>query len=197
MNKYELLRQLGVYIETFFFTEAECLELINEATNNGIKSKAKLISTNGKEHINQEIRNNLTLLLTKPYKKKLKESLEALKPSLVSFFKEDLYQISIPNLLCYGAGHFFKPHNDKGSSSITQKRKLTVILFLNNQTQEAKEIGYVGGNLYLYGLFVNKPEVGLPLAESAGTLIAFRSELLHEVTKIISGQRYTLVTWFT
>jgi predicted 2-oxoglutarate/Fe(II)-dependent dioxygenase YbiX len=38
--------------------------------------------------------------------------------------------------------------------------------------------------------------VGLPLAGEAGLLIAFPSHLVHSVSPVTAGERYTLVTWF-
>ena len=38
--------------------------------------------------------------------------------------------------------------------------------------------------------------VGLGLSGEEGVLVAFRSELLHEVVPVTHGQRYTLVTWY-
>jgi SM-20-related protein len=38
--------------------------------------------------------------------------------------------------------------------------------------------------------------VGFGVEGEEGLLIAFRSDLLHEVTPVTHGERYTLVSWF-
>jgi SM-20-related protein len=39
--------------------------------------------------------------------------------------------------------------------------------------------------------------IGLPLDARAGLLIAFRSEVFHEVQPVTHGQRLSVVGWFT
>jgi SM-20-related protein len=38
--------------------------------------------------------------------------------------------------------------------------------------------------------------VGFPLIGEAGLLLAFRPNLVHEVTPVTHGERCTVVTWF-
>jgi predicted 2-oxoglutarate/Fe(II)-dependent dioxygenase YbiX len=38
--------------------------------------------------------------------------------------------------------------------------------------------------------------IGLPVTGEAGSLIAFPSDMVHEVTPVSRGERYTVVSWF-
>jgi SM-20-related protein len=38
---------------------------------------------------------------------------------------------------------------------------------------------------------------GLPLSGEPGLLVAFDSAMVHGVTPVTRGERYTIVTWFT
>lgn len=60
-------------------------------------------------------------------------------------------------------------------------RKLSFSILLNDD--------YVGGEFEFYG---NKT----PISAEKGTLIAFPSYMMHRVTPITWGTRYSLVTWF-
>jgi predicted 2-oxoglutarate/Fe(II)-dependent dioxygenase YbiX len=56
---------------------------------------------------------------------------------------------------------------------------------------------YTGGSLTFYGLFDGKGKnIGFPLIGQAGLLVAFRSVILHGVTSVTSGERFTVVSWF-
>ena len=54
-------------------------------------------------------------------------------------------------------------------------------------------------SLTFYGLMddgVSGESVGLPLAGETGLLVAFPSHLVHSVSPVTAGERYTLVSWF-
>jgi predicted 2-oxoglutarate/Fe(II)-dependent dioxygenase YbiX len=60
------------------------------------------------------------------------------------------------------------------------------------------EVGYNGGKLILYGL-IPTPDwehYGFPVTAETGLLIAFRSDIFHEVTPVTAGERFTIVSWF-
>ena len=64
------------------------------------------------------------------------------------------------------------------------------VLFLNDD--------YTGGALTLYGL-VDDPkwrDYGFAVAPAPGLLVAFPSDMLHEVTPVIAGERCTVANWF-
>jgi len=51
-----------------------------------------------------------------------------------------------------------------------------------------------------YGLLQDDPKgqgVGLPLVGSAGALVAFPSHMIHGVTPVTHGRRYTIASWFS
>jgi predicted 2-oxoglutarate/Fe(II)-dependent dioxygenase YbiX len=71
-------------------------------------------------------------------------------------------------------------------------------VFLNG-SDAGEPAGYSGGSLTFYGLMddgAGGESVGLPLAGELGLLVAFPSDLLHSVSPVTAGERYTLVTWF-
>ena len=101
----------------------------------------------------------------------------------------------------YDVGDFYKPHrdlvdNDEAAQEINA-RKIAVTLFLNQQGDEPDEGDYCGGNLTFYGL-INDPawqSVGMPLDSEEGMLVAFRPDIVHEVTPVTRGTRYAITTW--
>ena len=100
----------------------------------------------------------------------------------------------------YRPGGFYRPHRDVWTHADApenmKRRKISVVIFLNGES--ASEEDYTGGKLAFFGLLQDPSfqECGLPLTGEAGLLIAFRSDLLHEVTPVMSGTRHTVVSWF-
>lgn len=93
-------------------------------------------------------------------------------------------------MLKYGVGKSFKPHNDNGNG--INHRLHTVIIYLNDD--------YTGGETkFTNDGFVCKPETGkmilwknLELSE-ASPLIA--SSAMHEGAEVLTGTKYVLVNW--
>ena len=83
-------------------------------------------------------------------------------------------------LLKYEQGGFYKQHVDSYKNEV---RTLTMSIMLNSD--------YEGGNwMFFNGEYVLKPE--------AGSAIIFPSNFMypHEISPILNGTRYSIVTWF-
>jgi SM-20-related protein len=132
----------------------------------------------------------------------LEARLTAIMPMLESHFDLSLTGCEKPQFLIYNEGDFFRPHRDRdgepGKPEYIKKRKISVVIFLNGEAKEPRPQSYCGGALAFYGLIddLHWQRFGFPLAGEAGMMIAFRSELLHEVTPVTYGERYTIVNWF-
>ena len=102
----------------------------------------------------------------------------------------------------YREGDFFRPHEDDSKKpdapDFVRQRSVSAVVFLNGATP-GDPAGYSGGSLTFFGLMDDSPSgesVGLPLAGETGLLIAFPSHLVHSVSPVTAGERYTLVSWF-
>jgi PKHD-type hydroxylase len=83
-----------------------------------------------------------------------------------------------------GEGAHYTWHVDKGYHYSPRKLSLTV--------QLSDPASYEGGDLELfYGI---EPE---PMGRTQGSVHMFASTMLHRVTPIVSGTRYSLVAWVT
>jgi predicted 2-oxoglutarate/Fe(II)-dependent dioxygenase YbiX len=117
--------------------------------------------------------------------------LENISEQLQTHFQLPLTRHELPQFLRYQPGDFFKPHTDISDAPIYRERRLSLILCLNDHRQ------YQGGRL---AFFLSNPEqpgrfLGVPVPPKTGLLIAFLPELLHEVSTVTSGERFTAVTW--
>jgi SM-20-related protein len=102
-----------------------------------------------------------------------------------------------PQFLCYRAGDFFVAHQDGNTGLVSldsdKSRLVSVSIFLNRQSETAAGDSYGGGSLVFSDWRSNKR---FELAGEAGTLVAFRSEITHEVIPVTHGERYAIVSWY-
>lgn len=139
----------------------------------------------------------------------VEERFLALKPMLERHFDVTLSGCQKPGFLVYEEGDFFQPHPDSSpepdAPEYVRERQVSAVVFLNDETEDSGRDSYGGGSLTFYGLMdypgrensdQNGKKIGFPLVGEAGLLIAFRSELVHEVTPVTRGERYTIVSWF-
>jgi predicted 2-oxoglutarate/Fe(II)-dependent dioxygenase YbiX len=121
---------------------------------------------------------------------------------VAEIFRIEVNGVQQPQFLRYREGDFFAAHQDRGSdgrgAEFALQRQVSVVIFLNDETNEARPDTYEGGALTLFGLLDSEDDrnVGLPVSGEAGALIGFPSEMLHEVTPITRGERFTAVSWF-
>jgi SM-20-related protein len=123
-------------------------------------------------------------------------------PKMAEHFGIKLKDVQPIKFTRYDTGDYYRMHIDisprTDAPAIINDRKVSVIIFVNQEGENLEEGDYVGGNLTFYGL-LNDPKwknVGLPLESEKGLLIAFRPETPHEVTTVTEGSRFTITTWF-
>jgi len=119
-----------------------------------------------------------------------------LLPRLRDRFDLPLSTIEEPQFLWYGPGDFFVAHQDGNTKLIRldsdRLRRISVSVFLNHEGEVDSPDGYAGGSL----IFTDRLTGDRCLVRGeTGKLVAFRSELTHEVTPVICGDRFAIVTW--
>lgn len=111
-------------------------------------------------------------------------SLPSLTPKLLTFINESNRNFELDSkfeFIKYRPGDHFQWHNDLMSSE-GRREYFTFVIFLNTD--------YTGGNLIIRE---NLKESVIEKKE--GTLCIFNSSLVHKVTKVVEGERYSLCNW--
>jgi len=124
--------------------------------------------------------------------------LAAIRPTLEAHFSIELGELEEPQFLRYREGDHFVAHQDGNTPLVydeTRHRRVSIVIFLNERSQNDEEGTYDGGSLVLHGAY---PDLDLrqEVPCAAGTLAAYRSETTHEVMSITRGERFTIVSWF-
>jgi SM-20-related protein len=130
------------------------------------------------------------------------DRLRRLLPDVAQRFGVDVGAVQHPQFLIYREGDFFRRHRDSNpdarAAKFARERRVSAVAFLNSESAEPEPDTYGGGALTLYGLMDDGAggAIGLPVTGETGSLIAFPSDMLHEVTPVSHGERYTVVSWF-
>jgi len=197
---YDLFVRFGLLIVQDFFDSHLCAELRDEAGRSA--NLQATVWSKGARTVQAETRRTKQASVSPAVESLVKEKLLLIKPRVEEHFKLALSGCETPQFLIYGPGDFFQLHRDedprRDSHSRDQDRRLSVVIFLNSESKEPNPESYGGGALALYGLMEDPKHraVGFPLSGSTGLLVAFRSDIFHEVTTVTHGNRHTIVSWY-
>jgi SM-20-related protein len=111
-------------------------------------------------------------------------------------FGQTLDELEEPQFLRYEPGDHFVAHQDGNTGllrSEREDRKVSAVIFLNNQTDAPGPDTYGGGTLVFHPRGAGPR---LRFAGEAGTLLLFRAETTHEVEPITHGERFTIASWY-
>lgn len=102
------------------------------------------------------------------------------------FFNYDITKIETLQFTYYESEEdgCYKPHVDPLNWNMPHNRKLSMILQLSDPNE------YEGGDIMLHSSY--QPE---DIRKEKGYVITFPSHILHEVTPVTRGKRYSLVGW--
>ena len=197
----EFFARFGLYAEREFLSPEVCASLKDEMR---AATGAPATVADGQEGdaVDETYRRTKQAKVSPTTAARIGEELLKAVPGLAKHFGRGLVGMQAPQFLLYREGDFFRAHPDDSKEpeapDFVRQRSVSAVVFLNGATP-GEPAGYSGGSLTFYGLMddsVSGENVGLPLAGETGLLIAFPSHLVHSVSPVTAGERYTLVTWF-
>lgn len=200
MPAADFFHRLGIFVVRDFCGPDLRAQLRAELLS--ARSRPATITNMGTLRVDENVRRTKSVRVSSVTVRLVEERLLALKPSVEKHFHLVLNECETPQFLVYGQGDFFQPHKDSNldekAADFVKARKVSVVLFLNGPRSGTETDSYCGGSLTFYGL-IDGPRwksFGFPLMGEPGMLVAFRSEILHEVEPITQGNRYTVVSWY-
>ena len=198
MSKLEFFQKAGLFLKEEFLSPQDC-ETIQEE----MKASQQMDATVGRQGaedlvVDPYLRKTRMAKVSKATRLRIDQSLASLLPALGAHFNVTLKGMQPTNYLVYRERDFFARHSDvaKSEERAEGRRKVSIVVFLNDQSEVPTDGAYVGGSLVFYGLLPPPFQIlGRPLVGQRGCLVAFRSDVPHEVQPVTHGIRYTLVSW--
>jgi len=194
-NNFGLLGKQG------FLSAQECQALRDEISQASISSAT--IREEGSEYgVDEGKRKTRWAEVSSEASGLVLDRMTQLLPEVSERLEVQVSGVQNPQFLMYREGDFFRRHRDSNpdaeAANFARERQVSAIVFLNGESAEPGPDSYSGGALTLYGLMDDGEggSIGLPVTGETGSLIAFPSEMVHEVTPVSRGQRYTVVSWF-
>lgn len=200
----DFFTRLGMLVIDNFLDAEVCAKLRAEARVNA-NTPANVGIENGYT-VDEEQRRTKYAFVSEEAISSIESRLLSIKPAVEKHFSKTLAGCQKPAFLVYKEGDFFRLHcdnsNNPGYPQTIRDRQVSVVIFLNGETEEPEPDSYCGGRLIFRGgittthLKFNGLRLQFPLAGKTGLLIAFPTDVAHEVTPVTHGERYTIVSWF-
>jgi predicted 2-oxoglutarate/Fe(II)-dependent dioxygenase YbiX len=173
--------------------DAPTCRLVRAAMDAGTPEEAEVLA-DGFE-VQEDVRRAVQIDVADSVLAIVEASLDAMRAPVAAFYDLILQSREGVSFLRYETGGFYKPHVDRAhvaSWPLTERRQITLVLFLESSRDLEPSGGFTGGLLRLL------PDDGEPIeiVAKAGLLVAFPASMPHEVTRVTSGRRDTIVDWF-
>lgn len=204
MLSIDFLKRFGLFIYEDFLSAEFCSEFLSEARSTDVAPSIVLrknATQSIKPTLDENLRKTEQIKVSVETESFVKDSLLAIKPMLEHHFDLVLTGCQKPLFYRYKEGGFFGAHQDRvnqpDAPDSVKNRRVSVIIFLNKRAEEPTSGSYCGGTLAFYGL-IDDPRwqsYGFPFTGEPGMLLAFRSDVWHEVKPVTYGERYTVVSW--
>jgi SM-20-related protein len=199
MPSPNLFTQLGFFVRRQFLDPECCLRLMAEASD-APGDRGRLVRRGVDNILDEDTRRTTSALVDKATRIRVKQRFLETVPELEAHFGTTLDDCETPGFLIYEPGAFFAAHRDVSpdDSSEIHRRVISAIVFLNAAASEPSSGEYGGGTLRFHHLLDGPQWEACPLSfePEPGMMVAFRSDVLHEVEPVTSGRRFTIVTWF-
>ena len=138
----------------------------------------------------QTVRRTLDVSVGDDVVRDVERLLEDIRPDVSRFFDVTVRASEGPGFLRYRPGGFYRVHHDVAPGD-EFPRRISVVLFLTSAEGDA------GGELRLYDVRgTGREEEPFDITPEMGTLVAFPSDVLHEVLPVRAGSRDVVVDWF-
>ena len=174
-----------------FLTPDECL-LVRQAMDDGTVEEAEVLRDG--IHHRPLVRNASLVEPDEPAIELVESRLETCRDLIGNALRQTLGDREGAGFVRYPPGGFYRAHRDRGMNAQwpdANRRAVSMVIFLNSARLGAREGEFDGG---LLRLFLSEGDVDV--RPEAGLLVAFPSDVLHEVTEVDGGTRDTIVDWF-
>jgi SM-20-related protein len=197
----ETFARLGVLTKERFLEPELCARL-REAMISGRAEAATMRHEGGDYQVDEGIRRARRCHVDEAIVGLVEERLLGAREEISEAFDVPVGGLEELQFVIYGEGDYIRRHVDRSpdpdDEHHSRDRAVSAVLSLNGQSEAPGPSEYAGGALAFYEPW--DPDDGPVPAELAGRegmLVAFPPSVLHEVTPVTRGERFTVVSWFT
>ena len=189
----------NLYFDSEFLDARSCGAIINELANVQ-HNPATVYGSHAGGSVDEAVRKTIRLQPSAETIQYVTAKLSGAREAVAAHFGVDLTKSEDPQFLRYEVGDFFVAHQDGNTGLVRsereQFRKISVVIFLNSQSDVPAFDSYAGGSLVFTEWRPGRNQGQYCLVAEPGTLVAFPAETTHEVTPVTSGKRYSIVSWY-
>ncbi|HET6890616.1 MAG TPA: 2OG-Fe(II) oxygenase [Pyrinomonadaceae bacterium] len=165
-------------------------------------TKAPVYMQGSPENVHENVRKTTSFHPSADTVAAIHDKLSLQKSALENHFGLSLTDCERPQFLLYQPGDFFVRHQDGNTNQLDfdhlRIRRISLVVFLNDSCEEERVNTFSGGSLHFYGrdyARANGP-AHFTLKSETGLLVAFSADMVHEVSHVTRGQRFTIISWF-
>src|SRR5215216_4616598 len=166
MPTADFFTRLGLFAEPAFLDEGLCARVRDEMAA-ASRAPATVRADQDAYGVDEDTRRTKLADVAEETRSLVEERLLALKPRLESHFDLALTGAQKLGFLIYGEGDYFQRHVDRGAhaddADFAKERRVSAVIFLNDESDNPAPGAYGGGALTFYGLLGNGQGEGVGL----------------------------------
>jgi SM-20-related protein len=195
----EAAAQFNLYLLRGFFDARTCEEIIAELCH-APDGPAAVYGFGESGSVDERVRKVARLIPSPKTFEVVRRRLHAGMAKVAAHFGISLSSCEEPQFLRYRVGDYFVAHQDGNTGMLLtdreQSRKLSVVIFLNPQSESSEAGTYGGGSLVFSEWRPGRIGGEFRMSAEAGTLVVFPAETTHEVIPVTRGERYSIASWY-
>jgi SM-20-related protein len=189
----------NLFVVDGFLSAQRCEEIIHSLAV-AQATAAPVYGTGDSGSIDERVRKVTQISPSPDISSLIAHGLTELMEVVARHFDLPLSRYEEPQFLRYRPGDFFVAHQDGNTGMLRsereQFRKVSLVIFLNRQSEHPESGSYCGGSLLFSDWHPARRPQQYALRGKAGMLVAFPSETTHEVVPVTHGERYSIVSWY-
>jgi SM-20-related protein len=198
MTTHETVTRFDLLLEREFFDAPTC-EMILAEMRLAHGGPATVYRDSASGAVDESVRKATRIAPSSEMAEFVRRRLLEYKSAVEEHFRIGLGQCEEPQFLRYGVGGYFVAHQDGNTGLLRSEqegRRVSVVIFLNRQTETPEPGAYCGGSLVFHPSVASRARDPLRMGGETGALVAFRAETTHEVSPVTHGERHSIVCWY-
>lgn len=199
MTMAEATARFNLYLVRRFLDARTCGEIMAEF-GRAQDHPATVYGRGESGSVDERVRKAARLMTSLETVELVRRRLLECRGELETHFGISLSGCEEPQFLRYRVGDFFVAHQDGNTgllrSDREQWRKISVVIFLNPQSETPDAGSYGGGSLVFSEWRPGRIHGKFRFSGETGSLVAFPAETTHEVIPVTEGVRYSIASWY-